>query len=311
MEKNICIKCGIEKPISEYSKSIHMKSGFRNTCKSCSSIIKKIWKQNNPEKVKEARKRWRQNKPKKIRECKKNNPEKVKEARKRWRENNPDKVRESRKRWKENNLDKVREGRKRWKKNNLDKVTESKKVWKENSINPVNKFCRNCNIELCSDNSYPSAGNACKECEKQRMKDYRKNYPQKRKETKVKWQKNNQDKVKISKKRYTKKRLANDPVYRAMRSMRSRTFTYAKKKFSTKRNTFSKIIGNEGLREYIKSKFQEGMSWDNYSWSTWHLDHIVPLSSATTIKELEELSHYTNLQPLWAEDNFKKSDNIL
>jgi hypothetical protein len=28
-------------------------------------------------------------------------------------------------------------------------------------------------------------------------------------------------------------------------------------------------------------------------------------------KEIYELCHYTNLQPLWAEDNLKKSNKIL
>ena len=41
-----------------------------------------------------------------------------------------------------------------------------------------------------------------------------------------------------------------------------------------------------------------------------HIDHIIPLSSAKSKKELFNLCHYTNLQPLWAEDNLKKGDKI-
>ena len=51
------------------------------------------------------------------------------------------------------------------------------------------------------------------------------------------------------------------------------------------------------------------MSWDNYG--DWHIDHIIPLSSAKTEEEIYKLAHYTNLQPLWAEDNIKKSNKIL
>jgi hypothetical protein len=51
------------------------------------------------------------------------------------------------------------------------------------------------------------------------------------------------------------------------------------------------------------------MTWDNRS--EWHLDHIIPLSSAKTEEELYKLCHYTNLQPLWAVENMKKGNKIV
>jgi hypothetical protein len=62
-------------------------------------------------------------------------------------------------------------------------------------------------------------------------------------------------------------------------------------------------------KNYIESKFQEGMDWNNYG--EWHIDHIIPLSSASNENELERLFHYTNCQPLWAKDNLSKSDKII
>jgi hypothetical protein len=48
--------------------------------------------------------------------------------------------------------------------------------------------------------------------------------------------------------------------------------------------------------KYIESKFKEGMTWDNYSHSGWHIDHIIPLSNAKTkddvIKLLKESGCY-------------------
>ena len=64
----------------------------------------------------------------------------------------------------------------------------------------------------------------------------------------------------------------------------------------------------EFLKQYLESKFQEGMSWDNYGYHGWHIDHIKPLCkfNLTIESEFKEACHYTNLQPLWAKDNLSK-----
>ena len=51
------------------------------------------------------------------------------------------------------------------------------------------------------------------------------------------------------------------------------------------------------------------MSWDNRI--EWHLDHIIPISLATTEEEIIKLNHYTNFQPLWAEENIRKGNKVL
>jgi hypothetical protein len=67
----------------------------------------------------------------------------------------------------------------------------------------------------------------------------------------------------------------------------------------------------EYFKKYIETQFTKNMSWENYGYYGWHIDHKIPLSSANTEDEIYKLCHYTNLQPLWGVDNLKKSNKIL
>lgn len=60
--------------------------------------------------------------------------------------------------------------------------------------------------------------------------------------------------------------------------------------------------------KHIEDQFIKNMNWDNHSKYGWHLDHIIPVSSydLSDEKQRKECFHYTNLQPLWAEDNLRK-----
>ena len=66
----------------------------------------------------------------------------------------------------------------------------------------------------------------------------------------------------------------------------------------------------EEYQEYIESKFEPGMTWENHKKDGWHIDHILPLNESEVSQE-EKLKrlHYTNTQPLWAKDNYSKGNN--
>jgi hypothetical protein len=101
-----------------------------------------------------------------------------------------------------------------------------------------------------------------------------------------------------------------DPVFTAKRALRNQT---ARIKRLTKRSKRSnELLGctYEQARKWIESQFQRGMSWSNAG--VWEIDHIVPISAfdLTDDQQIRCVNHYTNLRPLWAEDNRRKGDKI-
>ena len=64
------------------------------------------------------------------------------------------------------------------------------------------------------------------------------------------------------------------------------------------------------LLKYFESMFYDGMTWENYGYRGWHIDHIIPVCSAKTYDEMVKLCHYTNLRPMWAKDNLSKGNKI-
>jgi|TARA_B110000263_G_C15275430_1_gene495625 hypothetical protein len=77
-------------------------------------------------------------------------------------------------------------------------------------------------------------------------------------------------------------------------------------------DTSSNLLGCnvDELMEHLKSKFTEGMSFDNYG--EWHMDHVIPCCAFDLTKPEEQYKcfHYTNIQPLWAKDNEKKGGKL-
>ena len=68
------------------------------------------------------------------------------------------------------------------------------------------------------------------------------------------------------------------------------------------------------LVNHLESKFKEGMTWENYGYRGWHVDHILPVVSfnykSVEDEEFKRCWNLENLQPLWAKDNLRKSDKI-
>jgi hypothetical protein len=138
---------------------------------------------------------------------------------------------------------------------------------------------------------------------------YHINIEQENKRSQQYYKKNRESVIERTKK-YQKQKLNEDPIFKLKHSMRNRVRAIFKNKNFIKPTTTLKIIGCDlpTLVSYIESKFNNGMSWENQG--KWHIDHIIPLSSARTEEEICKLCNYTNLQPLWAIDNLKKGSKL-
>jgi hypothetical protein len=125
---------------------------------------------------------------------------------------------------------------------------------------------------------------------------------------KERWKRSNIERHVQNQNEYKKNRLKNDIQFKLKLRIRSRL---GRIKFNNSIRTVDWLgCSIEELKRYLESKFQPGMTWDNYGKHGWHIDHIKPLSSfdLTNDNQLREACHYTNLQPLWAKDNLVKSN---
>ena len=94
--------------------------------------------------------------------------------------------------------------------------------------------------------------------------------------------------------------------FRLMESMRK----LVKRTIKNKEDRTESILGykKEKLINRIEYQFKEGMSWDNYGTSGWHIDHKKPISRflAQGVTDPKIINALSNLQPLWAHENLSK-----
>lgn len=124
---------------------------------------------------------------------------------------------------------------------------------------------------------------------------------------------NNKDNINKLAVEYQRQRLKSDLLYRLSHNIRGNigsSFKRGKRRYRKSKKT-EDILGCsiEWFKEYIESLFTEGMNWELMGKEI-HLDHIIPVSIARSEKEIIMFNHWTNFQPLWAEENRKKSDKI-
>jgi hypothetical protein len=111
---------------------------------------------------------------------------------------------------------------------------------------------------------------------------------------------------------YNRKRYYNDPVYRFGELTKTKIRNALKRASANKAAKTIELVGcsTKDLMSHIKSMWKPGMSWENYGIKGWHIDHIRPCAAfdLTDPEQQKQCFHWTNLQPLWAQENWAKGD---
>ena len=201
--------------------------------------------------------------------------ERTSEQQKIYRANNKEDRKEKRKKYLEENKEYVATVCKAYRLRNRDKIREKQKVYdKERRAKPEVK-------------------------EKNRISN--KEYREKNKDT-----------LRVKQNLYYLNRRQNDPLYHLTWILRVRIRDAFRRNGYKKTSKTCELLGADfkTVSKYIEQQFTEGMVWGLVGPKI-HIDHKIPLASANNKEELIKLFHYTNLQPLWAEDNLKKSNKVL
>lgn len=190
------------------------------------------------------------------------------------------------------------------------------KKQKRYEVSVKEQKCLNCEIvKEASDfnlNARKKSGlsGICRKCASLKNKKRYNLNPGPIKEKTISYYHNNKSKIREYRRNKQKEKLKTDKIYKLKRRLRNRLYYALLNKGWKKNCSFSKYIGctYEELIQHLEKRFKPGMTWDNTE--KWSIDHIIPLSSAQTEEQIYKLSHYTNLQPLWENENKIKGDKI-
>jgi hypothetical protein len=154
---------------------------------------------------------------------------------------------------------------------------------------------------------------------KEKKSEYHKNWSEKNREHLTeyhkKWRTDNIDKWRKTKRVYEKNRKASDPLYKLISNFRTAIYQVLKESNVEKNRHYFDILQYtpEELIIHLESQFKDTMSWDNYG--EWHVDHKLPITSFNIEemgdKEFMKCWALENLQPMWGEENIRKSNKIL
>jgi hypothetical protein len=346
-----CSKCNQTLSIDNFGFTNKSKGYRRGDCKECCKKISRSYYKSNRKKLLLQKKSYAQTNKEKIAEKNRTyrqaNKESLKEYTKNYIKTNKEKITKQRKAFREANREKLKKKAKEYYEANKEKIAaKAKKFYKEKN---KAKILERQNAKKAKEKAKKAKEKAKKAKEKERelKKAYReKTSKQRERERKQAYYKKNKEKIlkrcktyreankekiadyhkayfKVNSKNaynYISQRRKSDPLFRLNLAYRRSCYRAFQSIGDKKNNKSLKLLGLktwQELSEHLSKQFYdhpktgEKMTFEKYGYHGWHIDHIIPLSTAETEEDVIKLCHYTNLQPLWAQDNLSKGNKII
>jgi len=144
-----------------------------------------------------------------------------------------------------------------------------------------------------------------------RNKEWAKNNPEKTKAIRSKPE--NKKRRQEYKRQWKREKYANDTLYKLSDCIRCACYRVTQAVKQQKELHSLEYLGCslEEFKTHIESLWLDGMTWENHGIDGWHIDHKIPLDYFVKNEDDPwKANHYSNLQPLWAEDNIRKGNSI-
>lgn len=148
----------------------------------------------------------------------------------------------------------------------------------------------------------------------QYFSEWQKNNQERRKKYLKEYREKNADDIRKTKRDYERNRKANDPLYKLISNFRTAIYQVLKENRVDKNQSYFDVLQYtpEQLIVHLEKQFTEGITWENYG--EWHVDHKQPISSFNIQEmgddEFMKCWSLKNLQPMWGEENIRKSNKI-
>jgi hypothetical protein len=154
----------------------------------------------------------------------------------------------------------------------------------------------------------------CKACSREASNTYASSHRDEAKARAHKWAKEHKDRVRLRAKESYHNNI-DRKLGMLLRNRLGHLLRNRQKRGSAIRDlgcSLSKFKGYIEALFYPHPRTGEMMTWNNWARDGWHLDHIKPLSSfdLTDRESFLKACHYSNIQPLWAEENLSKGARI-